>query len=52
MIRLIGVLTEGRVPIKFKSSMDTEGELILEPLIEATKALGPYICYLEEVWTQ
>ncbi|MFW9843061.1 MAG: hypothetical protein ACFFEV_00635 [Candidatus Thorarchaeota archaeon] len=40
MIRLIGVLTHGGVPIKVKSSMDTEGELILGPLIEAAKALS------------
>ena len=40
MIRLMGVLTEGGVPIKFKSSMEAEGELILGPLIEATKALS------------
>lgn len=40
MIRLIGVLTHGGVPIKIKSSVDAEGELILGPLIEATKALS------------
>jgi hypothetical protein len=40
MIRLMGVLTTGGVPIKFKSSMEAEGELILGPLIEATKALS------------
>ena len=40
MIRLIGVLTHGGVPIKIKSSMDAEGELILGPLIEAAKALS------------
>ncbi|MHA3962952.1 MAG: hypothetical protein AM325_005370 [Candidatus Thorarchaeota archaeon SMTZ1-45] len=40
MIRLMGVLTIGGVPIKFKSSMEAEGELILGPLIEATKALS------------
>ncbi len=40
MIRLMGVLTQGGVPIKFKSSMESEGELILGPLIEATKALS------------
>jgi len=40
MIRLMGVLTQGGVPIKFKSSMEAEGELILGPLIEATKALS------------
>ena len=34
MIRLIGVLTHGGVPIKVKSSMDAEGDLILGPLIE------------------
>jgi hypothetical protein len=43
MIRLMGVLTEGGVPIKFKSSMEAEGELILGPLIEATKALSNII---------
>ena len=40
MIRLIGVLTHGGVPIKVKSSMDAEGESILGPLIEAAKALS------------
>ena len=40
MIRLMGVLTQGGVPIKFKSSMEAEGELLLGPLIEATKALS------------
>ncbi len=40
MIRLIGVLTHGGVPIKIKSSMDAEGELIVGPLIEAAKALS------------
>ena len=40
MIRLMGVLTEGGVPIKFKSSMEAEGEFVLGPLIEATKALS------------
>ena len=40
MIRLIGVLTHGGVPIKVKSSMDAEGEFILGPLIEAAKALS------------
>jgi hypothetical protein len=40
MIKLMGVLTEGGVPVKFKSSMEAEGELILGPLIEATKALS------------
>jgi hypothetical protein len=43
MIRLMGVLTEGGVPIKFKSSMEAKGELILGPLIEATKALSNII---------
>ncbi|TFH07510.1 MAG: hypothetical protein E4H14_08355, partial [Candidatus Thorarchaeota archaeon] len=40
MIRLIGVLTLGGVPIKVKSSMDAEEELVLGPLIEAAKALS------------
>ncbi|MFW9832716.1 MAG: hypothetical protein ACFFEK_01870 [Candidatus Thorarchaeota archaeon] len=40
MIKLMGVLTHGGVPIKFKSSIEAEGELILGPLIEATKALS------------
>ncbi|TFF91886.1 hypothetical protein EU545_02660 [Candidatus Thorarchaeota archaeon] len=40
MIRLIGVLTQGGVPIKVQSSVDTEGDLIVGPLIEATKALS------------
>ncbi|MBN2229711.1 MAG: hypothetical protein JW779_08950 [Candidatus Thorarchaeota archaeon] len=43
MIRLIGVLTTGGIPIKIKSSMDAEGELILGPLIEAAKALSAVI---------
>ncbi|MFX1482571.1 MAG: hypothetical protein ACFFCP_05200, partial [Promethearchaeota archaeon] len=40
MIRLIGVLTEGGVPIDFKSSMEADGELVLGPLIESAKALS------------
>ncbi|TFG34506.1 hypothetical protein EU527_03010 [Candidatus Thorarchaeota archaeon] len=40
MIRLIGVLTEGGVPVKIKSPMDADGEMILGPLIEAAKALS------------
>ena len=40
MIRLIGILTHGGVPVTVKSSMDAEGELILGPLIEAAKALS------------
>jgi hypothetical protein len=40
VIRLIGVLTQGGVPIKVKSSADAEGDLIVGPLIEATKALS------------
>lgn len=40
MIRLIGVLTEGGVPVKIKSPMATDGEMILGPLIEAAKALS------------
>lgn len=40
MIRLLGVLTHGGVPVDIKSSMDAEGELILGPLIEAAKALS------------
>ena len=40
MIRLIGVLTEGGVPIQVKSSTEADGELILGPLIEAVKALS------------
>lgn len=43
MIRLIGVLTTGGVPIKTKSSMDADGEMILGPLIEAAKALSNVI---------
>ncbi|MHA1769884.1 MAG: hypothetical protein ACTSV3_08575 [Candidatus Thorarchaeota archaeon] len=43
MIKLIGVLTEGGVPIKVRSSVDSEGELIVGPLIEATKALSVVI---------
>ena len=43
MIRLIGVLTTGGVPIKIKSSMDADGEMILGPLIEAAKALSNVI---------
>jgi len=40
MIRLIGVLTQGGVPVKIKSPMDSDGEMILGPLIEAAKALS------------
>ena len=40
MIRLIGVLTHGGVPVDIKSSMDAERELTLGPLIEAAKALS------------
>ncbi|MFW9770416.1 MAG: hypothetical protein ACFFEM_16475, partial [Candidatus Thorarchaeota archaeon] len=40
MIRLIGVLTIGGVPIVVKSSTEADGELILGPLIEAVKALS------------
>jgi hypothetical protein len=43
MIRLIGVLTTGGVPIKTKSSMDADGDMILGPLIEAAKALSSVI---------
>jgi hypothetical protein len=43
MIRLIGVLTTGGVPIKTKSSVDADGEMILGPLIEAAKALSSVI---------
>jgi len=40
MIRLIGVLSEGGVPVHVKSSVDTESEMILGPLIEASKSLS------------
>ncbi|MHA2046375.1 MAG: hypothetical protein ACW99G_16440 [Candidatus Thorarchaeota archaeon] len=40
MIRLIGVLTEGGVPIEVKSSTEADGELMVGPLIEAVKALS------------
>ena len=43
MIRLIGVLTAGGVPIKVTSAMDADGEMILGPLIEAAKALSNII---------
>jgi hypothetical protein len=43
MIRLISVLTTGGVPIKVKSAMDADGEMILGPLIEAAKALSNVI---------
>jgi hypothetical protein len=43
MIRLIGILTTGGVPIKVKSAMDANGEMILGPLIEAAKALSNVI---------
>ncbi len=43
MIRLIGILTTGGVPIKVKSTMDADGEMILGPLIEAAKALSNVI---------
>lgn len=40
MIKLIGVLTQGGIPVKIKSPMDADGEMILGPLIEAAKALS------------
>ncbi|MFX0108653.1 MAG: hypothetical protein ACFE7R_10235, partial [Candidatus Hodarchaeota archaeon] len=40
MIRLIGVLSEGGVPVHMKSRVGTEGEMILGPLIEASKSLS------------
>jgi hypothetical protein len=40
VIKLIGVLTQGGVPIKVRSSADAESDLIVGPLIEATKALS------------
>jgi hypothetical protein len=43
MIRLIGVLTTGGVPIKIKSAIDADSEMILGPLIEAAKALSNVI---------
>ncbi|MDH4212447.1 MAG: hypothetical protein OEV85_00860 [Candidatus Thorarchaeota archaeon] len=43
MIRLIGILTTGGVPIKVKSAMDADGQMIIGPLIEAAKALSNVI---------
>ncbi|MFX1367323.1 MAG: hypothetical protein ACFFAY_01810 [Promethearchaeota archaeon] len=40
MILLIGVLSEGGVPVHVKSSVDAESELILGPLMEASKSLS------------
>ena len=37
---LIGVLSEGGVPVHMKSSVDTESEMILGPLMEASKSLS------------
>lgn len=39
MIRLIGVLTEGGVPIVVNSYVETEGEMIIGALISAAKTL-------------
>jgi hypothetical protein len=40
LILLIGVLSEGGVPVHVKSSVDTESEMILGPLMEASKSLS------------
>ena len=39
MIRLIGVLTEGGVPVVIKTYVETEGEMIIGALISAAKTL-------------
>ncbi len=39
MIRLIGVLTEGGVPVTINSYVETEGEMIIGALISAAKTL-------------
>ena len=39
MIRLIGVLTEGGVPVVVRSYVETEGEMIIGALISAAKTL-------------
>ncbi|MFW9849698.1 MAG: hypothetical protein ACFFF4_11175 [Candidatus Thorarchaeota archaeon] len=39
MIRLIGVLSEGGVPVVIKSYVETEGEMIIGALISAAKTL-------------
>ncbi len=39
MIRLIGVITEGGVPVVVNSYVDTEGEMIIGALISAAKTL-------------
>jgi hypothetical protein len=39
MIRLIGVLTEGGVPVTIDSYVETEGEMIIGALISAAKTL-------------
>jgi len=39
MIRLVGVLTEGGVPVEIRSFMDTDGEMLVGALISAAKML-------------
>ncbi|MHA1637987.1 MAG: hypothetical protein ACTSUB_08230 [Candidatus Thorarchaeota archaeon] len=39
MIRLIGILTEGGVPVRINSYVETEGEMIIGALISAAKTL-------------
>ncbi len=40
MIRLIGVLSAGGVPIDIKSDINTRGDVLLGALVEATKSLS------------
>ncbi len=39
MIRLVGVLTEGGVPVEIRSFMDSDGEMLIGALISAAKML-------------
>ncbi|TFG14337.1 hypothetical protein EU537_03915 [Candidatus Thorarchaeota archaeon] len=39
MIRLVGVLTEGGVPVEIRSFIDTDGEMLIGALISAAKML-------------
>ncbi|MFW9846651.1 MAG: hypothetical protein ACFFD6_07885, partial [Candidatus Thorarchaeota archaeon] len=40
MIKLIGVLSEGGIPVYMKGTAETEGEMILGPLVEASRSLS------------
>ncbi len=43
MIRLIGVLTEGGVPIDIKSDLNTKGDVLVGALIEAARSLSQVV---------